>query len=230
MTVYLYCLVTAGIEPSESGVAGLAGAPVRTVVAGPVGAWVSDLPAAVSAATPELVREHDAVVRAAMAIETPIPARFGQVFGDDDAVRRSLDERRGPTLRALERVCGAVEMTVRVLLDVCGLGPAEEPPMASGRAYLAWLRERTRSEEAVLRQADFLQGRLSQAVRGVVREEARTPVLPSSRSLTVSHLVARDAVAQYRLALRAFVDSELRPRVMISGPWAPYSFAELRGV
>jgi hypothetical protein len=214
--------------PSPS-LRGLDGATVRIVDAGPLRAWVSDLTEGAASVTIERARAHDAVVRAALDVETPLPARFGQILASDDALRQSLDARRTELLRALERVRGAVEMTVRVLLQPSDAPAAMAPAGASGREYLAWLRERQRWERMVQAQADFLHKRIAEAVLGMVREEARALARPSAHLLSVSHLVPRDAVHSYRLALRALIDSEPLLRIMVSGPWAPYSFAELLG-
>lgn len=232
--IHLYCLAEPGSERWAAGVVGLLGAPVRVLAAGDVDAWMSEHSGSVGAGTPELARAHDAVVRAAMLGETPLPARFGQTFEDEASLRRALAERGGALARALERVRGAVEMTIRVRLD----RPAEERiedatmPAASagaGRVYLSRVRARQHAEESVRRQADFLQSKLGRAVNGFVREEVRSLRPSVSPMLTVAHLVARDALVQYRLALRSFTEHESRLPLMVSGPWAPYSFAELAG-
>ena len=179
---------------------------------------------------PRLRGLEGAPVRAVLEMHTPLPARFGQTFPDDAALGTAVERRREALLRALARVRGAVEMTVRALLDPApvALGPA--PPGESGREYLAWLRKRERKERAARAQADFLHRRISDAVLGVVREEARAPAQSSACSLSVSHLVPRDAVTNYRLTIRALTEGGPQLRLMVSGPWAPYSFAELRGV
>ncbi|HEX6533418.1 MAG TPA: GvpL/GvpF family gas vesicle protein [Gemmatimonadaceae bacterium] len=251
--LHLYCLTSPGGERAASGVRGLEGAPVRVVRAGAVEAWVSEHETLPREVTPDLARAHDGVVRAAMAWETPLPARYGQTFANEESLTSALAAREGAIVEALERVRGAVEMTVRVLLDE---DPAEEgaeergeraAPLAAlgwagagegeaasgagarartGRDYLSSVRARHEREAALHRRAEFLQARLSRAVEGVTRGESRTPAPPSSRFLTVSHLVALGDVSEYRLALRSFVESEPRPRVLVSGPWAPYSFTE----
>jgi hypothetical protein len=230
MATYLYCLLTEASGAGAPSLRGIEGAPVRAVEAGPLLAWVSDLSEGAVTATVERVRAHDAVVRAALEIETPLPARFGQTFPDDGALRASIERRREALLQALARVRGTVEMTVRALLDPTPPAPGRAPTGESGREYLAWLRERERKERAARTQADFLHRRISDAVLGMVREEARAPAQPSAGSLSVSHLVPRDAVTNYRLTLRALIEGDPQLRLMVSGPWAPYSFAELRGV
>ena len=93
-------------------------------------------------------------------------------------------------------------------------------------ANLARARERQEARADAARRAGFLQARLWQCVAGIVREETRAPLVWPARSVTVSHLVARDALAKYRLAVQRFVERELRQPVLLSGPWAPYSFTE----
>jgi hypothetical protein len=190
---------------------------------------VSDLPSAIEAVTPELVRAHDAVVREAMRVETPLPARFGQTFPDESTLRRSLEERREGVARGLERVRGAVEMTVRLLLDAAAPAPAERPAASSGREYMAWLRERQRAAEGARQRAEFLQARVAQAVGGLARAEARTGASASGKTATISHLVACGDVTRYRHLVHELSEREPELRLMLSGPWAPYSFAELPG-
>jgi hypothetical protein len=230
MATYLYCLLTDAAGARAPSQRGLEGAPVRVVDAGPLLAWVSDLEEAAVTVTVERVRAHDAVVRSALEIETPLPARFGQTFADDAGLRASIERRRDALLELLSRVRGAVEMTVRALLDPSPASGGGAPPRDSGREYLDWLRVRQHTARAARTQADFLHRRISDAVLGMVREEARAPAQPSICSLSVSHLVPRDAVAGYRLTLRALIEDDPQLRLMVSGPWAPYSFAELRSV
>lgn len=228
--LYLYCLVTAGREPPPPSLRGLTDAPVRQVAAQSVGAWVSDLQGAIDAVTPDLVRVHDAVIREAMRAETPLPARFGQSVADDDALRRSLEDRREGIAAGLERVRGAVEMTVRLLLAPAAAPvPAERPSAKTGREYMAWLRARQRAAEEAQQRADFLQARVAQAVGALARAEARSEASASGNSATISHLVACGDITRYRQLVHELTEREPELRVMLSGPWAPYSFAGLPG-
>jgi len=244
VAIYLYCVTEPTLQPPAN-LLGLAAAPVRAVAALGAAAWASDLPADVGAVTPELARTHDLVVRAALALETPLPARFGQTFTDEGALRRSLDARSARITRALERVRGAVEMTLRILLDEPVVGGRAERPTAStviaraagaaeggqgegsGRAYLDWLRERQHVAAEALTRAEFLQARVARAVLEIVREEASSPPPPAARSLGIAHLLARGDVGRYRAAVHAMARREPPLRMMVSGPWAPYSFAGL---
>lgn len=252
MTIYLYCLTDTANEPAAD-LRGLGGSLVRSVPTSMhSAAWVSDLPSGLGPATAELARVHDRVVRAALSGETPLPARFGQTFAGEDALLRALAGRSEVIARALERVRGGVEMTIRILLPQAGdevaaggapganagvtepggatggrLATTARAREGAGSAYMAGLRDRQHAAAALRRQADFLQSRVARAVDGIAREELRSPLTPGARSLAISHLVARQAVCQYRLAVNSVVASDPALRLLISGPWAPYSFARI---
>lgn len=256
MAIYLYCLTDPGCAPAAD-LRGLGGAPVRVVpLAGSArsAAWVSDLPGELGPVTPELARIHDRVVRAALSRETPLPARFGQSFAGEEALRRALEARAEAIVHALERVRGGVEMTVRVLLsepgsaaregdttgdaagrdrassatgDLAPGDPGGGAPVGVGRAYMDRLRDRQQGSAALRRKAEFLQARVSRAVDAVVREEVCSTVMPGTHSFSLSHLVAREAVGQYRLAVDSLVQGDPSLRLLVSGPWAPYSFTRI---
>lgn len=232
MPTYVYCLVSASHEPPVDTPCGLDGAPVRAVHAGRIIAWASDVADRRPAPTLERVRAHDAVVRRALDGETPLPARFGQTFADDTAVAERVREREQALLDALDRVRGMVEMTVRVRLDVVGRDPLpiDRAEGLRGHEYLAQLRERQRAERAWRDAADGVQSRVSTAVSALASGETSVAVSGPERWLSISHLVARDAVTQYRAVLETLSVSDPALRLAVSGPWAPYSFAEVARV
>jgi hypothetical protein len=113
VAIYLYCLTEPACGPADD-LRGIGDAPVRAVsVAERASAWVSDLPEALGPATAELVRVHDRVVRAALSGETPLPARFGQSFAGEDALRRALEARAEAMEQALERVDAYLAADIR---------------------------------------------------------------------------------------------------------------------
>ncbi|HEU4565403.1 MAG TPA: GvpL/GvpF family gas vesicle protein [Gemmatimonadaceae bacterium] len=234
MPVYLYCFVPDDCGAPPAGLAGVDGLPVRAAALGRLRAWVSDVPGPAPEATAERARAHDAVVRAAMAVETPLPARFGQVAADDAALAAAVEGRAASFAEALAHVRGAVEMTVRLLP---GGAEASRPPGAapravegsaavrSGRAYLERVRERTAAEEEWRRRAGFLQDEVSHAVAAIVRDETRPALLSPVATLAMAHLVPRERVGAYRAAIGGLRERDPALPMMLSGPWAPYSFA-----
>jgi hypothetical protein len=228
--IYLYCVLRATAEPPPH-LLGIDDSPVRAVELGGLGAWISDSAASTIPPTPEQAQRHDRVVRTALEGQTPLPARFGQVVRDETALAEMVSSRRSALESALERVTGAVEMTVRVL--VSQTLPADtarhvrEPGKGSGgREYLERVAAVRREERNVLAEERIVRGRVSSAVQGLVRAESFAGLAPGSRMVTVSHLVPRENVEAYRSALLVLRSEEAALTLMVSGPWAPYSFTE----
>lgn len=232
MPVYLYCAIPAAGEAAPApppALRGVDGAPVRLLPAGPIAAWVSDVDEPVLAPTVARARAHDAVVRAALAAVTPVPARFGQIAADDGSLVSRLAGRREALVHALEHVHDCVEVDVRILLPAGA--PAEqpaEPPRGSGTAYLRWLRERQQARQSNVDQAEFLRGRVAAVLAEepveVVRDAVWAPMGSDAQSVEVAHLVSRSMLARHRAIVRTVLEREGAMRVMLSGPWAPYTF------
>jgi len=225
MPTYLYCIIPAGCDPPDGSRRGVDDAPVRELSAKGLAAWVSDTPEMIVAPSVARARAHDNVVRDAMSRATPVPARFGQVLATDAAAADLLAQRRDSLLESLALVTGCVEMTVRILFGSqrAGAGPA---PRESGRAYLHWVRERQQARQSVADQAEFLRAALARAVEdaGVVREIRWARVAPGAQSVESAHLVPRTLLVRHRDVVRAAVERDHRMKVMLSGPWAPYTF------
>jgi hypothetical protein len=218
--VYLYALLSA-TPRAETGV-GICDEPLRTVATDALVALVGDVDAipAVSAAA---LRAQDTLVsRLAGALDAVLPARFGTVVADDATLVEMLARRRPELTRALARVAGCEQMTLRVW----GQAGAPAPPAPAvgdgpGARYLA---ARRHAHERA-RQVPELDG-LRPALAPLVRDERierhdRPPLLA-----TVQHLVGRGASASYRTAVEVGA-ARLSPwRVSVSGPWLPYAFGE----
>jgi hypothetical protein len=234
MPTYLYCILPHQNEASFAMPVGFEGM-VRALEAGPVTAWVETVGAAPLAPTLERVRAHDAVTDAALATGvTPIPARFGQLFASDDECRAALAGRAARLLRDLARVEGLVEMRViaKLVVDSAPVAPGREGTAktqaeaheARGRAYLERVREREKVERNLQSISVAVRERLTETVGAFVRGEAISLDPLPAAVLFTAHLVPRDAVTQYRSALR---DASLGPtveRIVVSGPSAPYRF------
>src|SRR5689334_14054381 len=113
MTTHLYCVLPQEVHATvPPGLSGLAGAAVRALPVDGMVAWVSDIERGVPVSV-DGVRAHDAVVEAALETgSTPVPARFGQRFDNDDACRDAL-VRQAPSVESLvSTMQGFVEMTL----------------------------------------------------------------------------------------------------------------------
>jgi hypothetical protein len=87
--------------------------------------------------------------------------------------------------------------------------------------------ERLRADAAVDRfvraNARLVRQRITEAVGTLVRAEAAVTSI-SPPSLTISHLIPREAVATYRSALSALHVPDIPSVAVVRGPNAPFSF------
>ena len=234
MTTHLYCVLPTGTRTTiPPGLSGLAGERVRALPVDGLVAWVSDvardLPVSVDG-----VRAHDAVVEAALDTgSTPVPARFGQRFQDDDACRAALANRATSVGSLLATMQGFVEMTLiitpstrRMLRDLEPVLPEMLDASAPGRAYLESLRKREAATGAVTDAINTLAAALEEAAGSLVRRATVHQAITPLPLRTISHLIAREDVARYKEAITGVrVGGEFR--FLLIGPRAPYSFSAL---
>jgi len=95
-----------------------------------------------------------------------------------------------------------------------------------GRRYLESLRAREEATGAVRQALDVLGDRLEEAVGPLIRRSASQENLARMPFRTISHLVPRQLVAEYRAALKS-VHPTADFRFLVIGPRAPYSFCSL---
>jgi hypothetical protein len=231
LAIYLYCLLRATGDPPAD-LPGVDGANVRAIDLGGVAAWVSDVAGTAIVASPGRAQAHDRVVRTALERETPLPARFGQVLAGEPELRTAVSARREAFESALRRVDGTVEMTLRMLvpapehLETAGETAAGAQRATSGRDYLERVAAIQREERNVLARLAIVRDRVCSAVKGLVRAESLAGAAAGSSLVTVSHLVPRENIDAYRNAVQALRHEDPALAIMVSGPWAPYSFTE----
>ena len=107
-------------------------APLRVVRAGALSALC--LPATPEPVTLDLLERRETLIDSLMEDRDLLPVRFGADLPDEQAAARVLIDRQDELRAALDRVRGAVELSVRVQ----PAEPADEPSgsAASGREYL----------------------------------------------------------------------------------------------
>src|SRR5213076_759052 len=91
--IHLYCIVPnarRGAVAPMPGLSGVSSSRVRALPLGTFSAWVSDVERGLPIRL-DGVKAHDGVIEAALATgNTPVPARFGQRFEDDEACVAAL--------------------------------------------------------------------------------------------------------------------------------------------
>lgn len=179
---------------------------------------LADPPALSEAA---LRRQHQIVVALSHATDAILPVRFGALLDLDELVQL-VRLRRGVLRRALQRVRGHDQMTLRVFGSRSPRRARQSPvaaESASGRDYLLG---RAAASRAALTPA----GRaILEAVRPLVSAQ-RIDAGRGGVQATINHLVTRGSGPRYRRLVAASIAKMTpTPAVTVSGPWPPFAFA-----
>lgn len=200
-------------------------------------------------------RAHQGVVADAAESADVLPLRLATVCRDEEGVRRLLDEGRERFTAALDALTGRVEWGVKVFAETPQApspqtaetpsaqtpraanaprgGGRPAPPSGSGRAYL---RQRSSARQAGERRAAR-----SEACAREVHEEL-TPLADQHRLhrpqnpklsgmaadnlLNAAYLVPQERSRAFAERVGDLTAREEGVRIELTGPWAPYSFAE----
>jgi hypothetical protein len=254
LATYLYA-ITRGLDPERlRGLRGVAGEPVRviehaglTAIAGSVDP--RQLGRELAQATVEdlrrleaLLRAHHRVIQAAAGSAAVVPLRLGTVCRGDERVRELLEDRRAEFETTLSLVTGRTEWGVKMHVDpdLLAAGTAATPagaaPAGAGTQYLRRRQAEERSRRQVSGQAGAIAeqvhatlGDVAAASRSHSPQDSRLSGQPGWMVLNGAYLVDDRRYDDLVAAVRRFHDPDHGVRLELTGPWAPYSFAEGEG-
>ena len=162
----------------------------------------------------ERLWQREEVIEALMEQCDLLPARYGTRVEDEAAAERVLSERRSELHEALDRVRGAVELSVRVLGDEPE--PGEQPD--SGTEYIQAKARRATAEAAT---AGGVHGPLAALARASTQQGGRA----TRELLRGAYLVDRATVGHFVDSVEGLQQANPHLRLLCTGPWPPYSFA-----
>ncbi|MCA6093259.1 GvpL/GvpF family gas vesicle protein [Streptomyces sp. SCA3-4] len=232
-----------------AGVQGVAGSPVTLVRSGEVAAAVSPVPeadfsqSALKAHLEDLdwleptARAHHSVVESLAAHTTVLPLRLATVYLDDLRVAEMLHEGHPVFAASLARLSGHAEWGVKVYVDAAAAPPppAAAPPDApdAGRAYLRQRRHQHQTRRDAWRLAEEVVRRIDAETRGLAAgrarhrpQQGRLAEASGENVANDAYLVPHDLAEEFRRRVHRAAEGSPGVRVDITGPWAPYSFAD----
>jgi hypothetical protein len=175
-------------------------------------------PASEAEVSPETLWSHEEVVEALMADRDLLPVRYGTRLEDEAAVAQVMEGRRDELAAALERVRGAVELSVRVAASAARPGPPDPVETSSGAEYL-----RLRAQAEASR--DDVSHAVHEPLTALARESTRGGPRPPEL-LRAAYLVDRDAVDSFVAEVARLQGESPGLAVLCTGPWPPYSFVD----
>lgn len=253
---YLYCLVRDAQPPALAAApAGLPGCSSPQAIEVDDGLWLvtarAPLPAYGSEEidrrlsdlswVSERAMAHEAVIEHFAAAEAVLPTKLFTLFDSDARALSYVRENRERIDRALDRVAGCSEWGVRVLLnegrarEALAAQSRQETRQPSGTAFL--LRKKKEQEASrdlagrLRAEADAIFAELAESAAEAVRREPAAPPETGGRLLLdAAFLVPRQDGTDFEAAVeRCSAGVAARGcEVILSGPWPPYHFVEVR--
>jgi hypothetical protein len=170
--------------------------------------------------------DHARVIADCFQYSTVLPFRFGTIFHDDEALRKSVRSNQKQFLSNIDKVRGKTEMHLRILVDDCCAREIEQHMRAdaAGRDYLTHLRasaSRARERQTRARAVSFQMHRLFQPLD----EEVSCRLAENGKIvLDIAHLIDRKCVERYQNKFASTCAATPNCHMQLSGPWPPYHF------
>jgi hypothetical protein len=186
--------------------------------------WYTVLPSDTGAFTKEDVLDHHRVVSEIFdGVEACLPARFPTVVVSEDELVSEVEATKEALAQRLEVVQGACELAVTAVWTSAEL-PVVEEATTPGRQYLL----RRASSQRRRDRAETLADSLEQQV-GADLLQAKRQICPSAGvALSLAMLLKRASAKDIQGRLGRDVGTDVR--ILVNGPWAPYTFADVRPI
>ena len=226
MKLYAYCLCT-DLEMFEKPVSGVAGTAVRLLKIEDICLVVSDCEAV--PATQENMLAHAAVVRSVFEQTTTVPFRFGTLVSEEQ-LRSFITGHKAALANKFAHLRGRVEMDLKISWQRSKTAPPKQPEPAAGPGT-AFLREKRREllgDDETRAQGSELSSMLREELGELIKDEGMS-LRPSETAVLakVYHLVEGSKIQEYRKKIAAVQQKRPELGLEVSGPWPPYSFANI---
>jgi Gas vesicle synthesis protein GvpL/GvpF len=225
MKLYAYCLC-ADLDTFDNSVSGVSQAAVRVLKVGDISVVVSDCEAV--PVTQENMLAHAAVVRSVFTRTTTVPFRFG-THATEQQLQSFITTNKQAILNKLAHLRGCIEMDLKTTWQSSNSAPPKPDPAAGpGTAFLREKRRELLGDEQAAAQRSELSGILRTELGSLIKDE-KIGLQPSEKPLParVFHLVESSKIQEYRDKVQEFSQRRPELKLEVSGPWPPYSFANI---
>ena len=184
----------------------------------------------------EVAIAHDDVARHLAGRAPTAPLRLATVFLGEESLRGQLATWHDGAERALDRIEGRSEWSVKAFADPSAPEPSGPAPegAGAGRAYLMQRRAATQRREESTREdaevAEELHAVLTDHAtmgRRLAPQDKRLSGHTGEMVLNGAYLVDAAQEEAFRALVEQVASRHARIRVELGGPWPPYSFATL---
>jgi hypothetical protein len=183
--------------------------------------------------TMEAVLRHELVVEAVREHGPALPVRFGTVFRNAGSVVSALATRYELLATDLDRLGDKAELSLTALWErdaACGsptLGAAEKTPSVATTAGAHYLRARAaelRHDEALVLRARSSSQKVDEALQALALDKRVSLVPTAGVAIRAAYLIDPAQLCAFRLAFETLRREHAELRMLLTGPWPPYSF------
>lgn len=172
--------------------------------------------------------DHARVIADCFKMSTVLPFRFGTVFADDDALRRSIRSNQRQFVTNIDRLRGKAEMHLKVMLDDCCREQIRrfvpETAHAVGKEYLSNLRENATLQRERQTRARAISVQMHRMFSPLAEEVTCKRTDAGKMLLDIAHLIDSKAIERYQNKYSSATMLMKDCQMQLSGPWPPYHF------
>lgn len=195
-----------------------------------------------------LLVRHAAVVEVICQYMPALPVRFGAVLPNATAVASMLEERYDLLLADLTRIGGKQELGVTVLWDsaenssaetltdtdtsyrhIAGIEYHHADEQGQGTRYLLARKEAYQHDQATRERAQAVIADLEKSLGPYVCESRCEIHMRPRINIRAAYLLAPEMVFRARDTLARYQEQRQDLRLLVTGPWPPYSFISAPG-
>jgi hypothetical protein len=156
-----------------------------------------------------------AVARLRDAAPSLLPARLGEAFAHEDALRSALAVNADRLHRALEQVRGCLEIGISASFT-------EHAPLSSGASGRDYLESRAADLHLIERLVADVHEPLARRSRDARLQQAHAPL-----RFAAAYLVERSRLDAFHARAEELASTWTEPTIVVAGPWPPYSFTSM---
>lgn len=223
--VYLYAIVD---SPPQWNRQGILGTLMRNLHYQEISAVTSLIGRVSISPTATGVLLHEEIIEELMSCCTVLPARFGVILADENAVLNALQAHYEQFCASLEHVRGRVELGLRVMWsseEAAALSSKKPLVSEGGRAYLLASLEQERQLNEWNEKARSLAEPIHTILAAMAVDSTYKLLETPRLLLTAAYLLDRAQVDSFRGTVVALQSTHTNLHFLCTGPWPAYNFA-----
>ncbi len=248
---YVYCIIRDNLTLPASFPSGLGNASVYKVCFDSIVALVSDaVPNAVDNNIQNVIAHQEIVKSVSGPSSSIIPCRFGALFQSDNDIIALLEKHHDIIDKHLTNLDGKAEIGIKAVFmskstmpdvtskDACPTGCKAPRPVGqasllvpsgkTGTDYLMKKKEKFDSIKMLERQADEITENLHQATSPLWADvKVSKQIIQGALILNICYLILWQNIPDFKRKFQEFENSNSDIKLFYTGPWAPYTFADI---